>query len=88
MAKVTIKPAVVKVVEAATYTLELSEEEFAALAVLVGSCGGESEDTMWEEVLTPLWDSVFKKYFIDTGMGDSGSLYGKYNKQLRIKPSV
>ena len=88
MAKVTIKPAVVKVVEAATYTLELSEEEFAALAVLVGSCGGPPEGTIREEVLTPLWDSVFKKYYIDTSMGDSDSLYQKYENQLRIKPSV
>ena len=33
MAKVTIKPEVVKVVEAATYTLELNEQEFIALMV-------------------------------------------------------
>lgn len=87
MAKVTIKPPVVKVVEAATYTLELNEKEFAALAVLVGSCYGKPEGTIREEVLTPLWDSVFKKYYVDS-MDDSDSLYQKYENQLRIKPSV
>lgn len=88
MAKVTIKPAVVKVVEDATYTLELSEEEFAALAVLVGTCNGEPKGNMREEALTPLWDSVFKDYYIDSGYGASGTLYGKYHNQLWIKPSV
>lgn len=88
MAKVTIKPAVVKVVEAATYTLELSEEEFAALAVLVGTCNGEPKGNMREEVLTPLWDSVFKGYYVDSSRVASESLYQKYKNQLRIKPSV
>lgn len=90
MAKVTIKPAVTetKVVEVspATYTLELNEQEFTALMVLVGIVGGEPEGIR-NDVLTPLWESVFsKKYTEDhawTGKGPGGSLYHNYRNQIK-----
>lgn len=86
MAKVTINPAVTetKVVEVspATYTLELSEQEFTALMVLVGMVGGEPKGIR-NDVLTPLWDSVFCKKFLEDYAFIEGSLYNKYRNQIK-----
>ena len=85
MAKVTINPAVTetKVVEVspATYTLELSEQEFVALMVLVGRVGGEPEGIR-DDVLNPLWESVFEKKFLENYTVE-GSLYHKYRSQIK-----
>ena len=87
MAKVTIKPAVTetKVVEVspATYTLELNEQEFTALMVLVGMVGGEPEGIR-NDVLTPLWKSVFSKKFVAENYTFKGkSLYNDYRNQIK-----
>ena len=86
MGKVTINPAVTetKVVEVspATYTLELNEQEFTALMVLVGMVGGEPEGIR-NDVLTPLWGSVFSKKFKDDHAFTEGSLYNEYRKQIK-----
>ena len=87
MAKVTIKPAVTetKVVEVspATYTLELNEQEFTALMVLVGMVGGEPEGIR-NDVLTPLWKSVFSKKFVAENYAFKGkSLYNDYRNQIK-----
>ena len=84
MGKVTINPAVTetKVVEVspATYTLELNEQEFVALMVLVGiSLGGEPKGIR-EDVLTPLWDSVFSKKFLEDYAFGQRKLYDDYRK--------
>ena len=84
MAKVTIKPAVTetKVVEVATYTLELNEQEFTALMVLVGMVGGEPKGIR-NDVLNPLWNSVFsKKFEEDYAFGQRG-LYNNYRNQIK-----
>ena len=88
MGKVTINPAVTetKVVEIspATYTLELNEQEFVALMVLVGMVGGEPEGIR-NDVLTPLWKSVFSKKHAE-GLDFTGeSLYHNYRKQIKGK---
>ncbi len=86
MGKVTINPAVTetKVVEVspATYTLELNEQEFVAIMVLVGMVGGEPEGIR-NDVLNPLWNSVFSKYFLDACPWTEGSLYHKYRNQIK-----
>ena len=86
MAKVTIKPAVTetKVVEVspATYTLELNEQEFVALMVLVGMVGGEPEGVR-NDVLTPLWESVFSKKYVEDYAFTGGSLYHNYRSQIK-----
>ena len=86
MAKVTIKPAVTetKVVEVspATYTLELNEQEFTALMVLVGMVGGEPEGIR-NDVLTPLWDSVFCKKFVEDYAFKEGTLHNDYLSQIK-----
>ena len=87
MAKVTIKPAVTetKVVEVspATYTLELNEQEFTALMVLVGMVGGKPEGIR-NDVLNPLWDSVFsEKFKEDYALGQKETLYGNYRNQIK-----
>ena len=86
MAKVTINPAVTetKVVEVspATYTLELNEQEFTALMVLVGMVGGEPEGIR-NDVLTPLWKSVFRKSFLDNYAFEQGNLYHDYRSQIK-----
>lgn len=86
MAKVTINPAVTetKVVEVspATYTLELNEQEFVALMVLVGSLGGEPEGIR-NDVLNPLWKSVFEQKFMEDHAFTGGSLYDDYRKQIQ-----
>ena len=86
MAKVTIKPAVTetKVVEVspATYTLELNEQEFTALMVLVGMVGGEPKGIR-NDVLTPFWNSVFAKKFIEDYAFGQGNLYHDYRNQIK-----
>ena len=86
MAKVTIKPAVTetKVVEVspATYTLELNEQEFVALMVLVGRVGGEPEGIR-NDVLTPLWNSVFSKKFKEDYAFSGKNLYNNYRDQIK-----
>ena len=86
MAKVTIKPAVTetKVVEVspATYTLELNEQEFTALMVLVGLVGGEPKGIR-EDVLTPLWKSVFEQKYSEDYVFAGGSLYHDYRNQIK-----
>ena len=86
MAKVTINPAVTetKVVEVspATYTLELNEQEFVALMVLVGMVGGEPEGIR-NDVLTPLWKSVFSEKFKEDYAFGQGNLYTDYRKQIK-----
>lgn len=85
MGKVTINPAVTetKVVEVspATYTLELNEQEFTALMALVGMLGGEPEGIR-NDVLTPLWESVFKQKFLEDHTFMEGSLYRSYRNQI------
>ena len=86
MAKVTIKPAVTetKVVEVspATYTLELNEQEFTALMVLVGMVGGEPEGIR-NDVLTPLWKSVFKQKFLEDYAFKGDTLHKDYRSQIK-----
>ena len=86
MAKVTIKPAVTetKVVEVspATYTLELNEKEFVAIMVLVGMVGGEPEGIR-NDVLNPLWNSVFSEKFREDYIFGQGNLYTDYRKQIK-----
>ena len=86
MAKVTIKPAVTetKVVEVspATYTLELNKQEFTAIMVLVGMVGGELEGIR-NDVLTPLWESVFEQKFLKDYAFKGDSLYDDYRNQIK-----
>ena len=86
MAKVTINPAVTetKVVEVspATYTLELNEKEFVAIMVLVGMVGGEPEGIR-NDVLSPLWNSVFSEKFKEDYTLGQGKLYRDYRKQIK-----
>ena len=86
MAKVTINPAVTetKVVEVspATYTLELNEKEFVAIMVLVGMVGGEPEGIR-NDVLTPLWNSVFSEKYKEDYLLGQGNLYTDYRKQIK-----
>ena len=86
MGKVTVNPAVTetKVVEVspATYTLELNEQEFTALMVLVGMLGGEPKGIR-NDVLTPLWRSVFSKKFTEDYAFGQGNLYTDYRKQIK-----
>ena len=86
MAKVTINPAVTetKVVEVspATYTLELNEQEFTALMVLVGMVGGEPEGIR-NDVLTPLWKSVFEEKYADDYAFKGDTLHESYRKQIK-----
>ena len=86
MGKVTINPAVTetKVVEVspATYTLELNEQEFVAIMVLVGMVGGEPEGIR-NDVLTPLWNSVFSEKFREDYIFGQGNLYTDYRKQIK-----
>ena len=86
MGKVTINPAVTetKVVEVspATYTLELNEQEFTAIMVLVGMVGGEPEGIR-NDVLTPLWESMFEKKYLEDYAFTGGSLYHDYRSQIK-----
>ena len=86
MGKVTIKPAVIetKVVEVspATYTLELNEKEFVAIMVLVGMVGGEPEGIR-NDVLTPLWKSVFKQKFLEDYAFKGDTLHKDYRSQIK-----
>ena len=86
MAKLAISPAVTetKVVEVspATYTLELNEQEFVALMVLVGMLGGEPEGIR-NDVLTPLWESVFEQKFKEDYGFTRESLYQDYRNQIK-----
>ena len=83
MGKVTINPAVTetKVVEVspATYTLELNEKEFVAIMILVGMVGGEPEGIR-NDVLSPLWESVFRQSFYAF---KEGTLYNDYRSQIK-----
>ena len=85
MAKVTINPAVTetKVVEVspATYTLELNEQEFVALMVLVGMVGGEPEGIRYD-VLNPLWKSVFEQSFLENYAFKGDTLHNNYLNQI------
>ena len=92
MGKVTINPAVTetKVVEVspATYTLELNDQEFVAIMILVGMVGGDPKGIR-EDVLSPLWKSVFEQKFSDDCAFVGGSLYHKYRKyRNQIKGSI
>ena len=86
MGKVTINPAVTetKVVEVspATYTLELNEQEFVALMVLVGRVGGKPEGIR-NDVLTPLWKSVFRQSFLDNYAFKGDTLHKDYHSQIK-----
>ena len=86
MAKVTINPAVTetKVVEVspATYTLELNEQEFTALMVLVGMVSGKTEGIR-NDVLNPLWKSVFEQKFMDDFAFGQRELYNNYRNQIK-----
>ena len=86
MGKVTSNPAVteIKVVEVspATYTLELNEQEFVALMVLVGMVGGEPKGIR-EDVLNPLWKSVFEQNFLEDHAFTGDSLHDDYRKQIK-----
>ena len=86
MAKVTINPAVTKTkvveVSPATYTLELSEQEFTAIMVLVGMLSGEPKGIR-NDVLTPLWESVFEQEFLKDYAFTGGSLYHNYRNQIK-----
>ena len=86
MAKVTINPAVTetKVVEVspATYTLELNEQEFVALMVLVGMVGGEPEGIR-NDVLNPLWKSVFEQKYVEDYAFKGDTLHENYRSQIK-----
>ena len=86
MGKVTINPAVTetKVVEVspATYTLELNEKEFVAIMILVGMVGGEPEGIR-NDVLSPLWKSVFRQSFLDNYASKEGTLHSDYRSQIK-----
>lgn len=86
MGKVTINPAVTetKVVEVspATYTLELNEQEFVAIMILVGMVGGEPKGIR-NDVLTPLWKSVFRKSFLDNYPFKEDTLHKDYRSQIK-----
>ena len=86
MGKVTINPAVTetKVVEVspATYTLELNEQEFVAIMVLVGMVSGEPKGIR-NDVLTPLWKSVFRKSFLDNYAFKGDTLHKDYRSQIK-----
>ena len=85
MGKVTIKPAVTetKVVEVspATYTLELNEQEFVAIMILVGMVGGEPEGIR-NDVLTPLWNSVFRQSYLDNYAFKGDTIHKDYRSQI------
>ena len=86
MAKVTINPAVTetKVVEVspATYTLELNEKEFVAIMVLVGMVGGGPEGIR-NDVLNPLWNSVFSEKYKEDYLLGQGKLYKDYRNKIK-----
>ena len=86
MGKVTINPAVTetKVVEVspATYTLELNEQEFVAIMVLVGMVGGEFKGIR-NDVLSPLWKSVFAQKFREDYAFGQGKLHQNYRNQIK-----
>ena len=86
MAKVTINPAVTKTkvveVSPATYTLELSEQEFTAIMVLVGMVSGEPKGIR-NDVLNPLWKSVFEQKFMDDSAFGQRELYNNYRNQIK-----
>ncbi len=85
MADLVIKPAVTKTevieISPATYTVTLNENEFVALMVLVGMVGGEPNGTI-REVLTPIWDEVFNKEYLNNYCFKSNTFYTKYREQL------
>ena len=82
MAKVTINPAVTVEVSPATYTLELNEQEFTALMVLVGMVGGKPEGIR-NDVLNPLWKSVFEQKFKEDHAFKGDTLYNNYCNQIK-----
>ena len=86
MAKVTINPAVTKTkvveVSPATYTLELSEQEFTAIMVLVGMVSGEPKGIR-NDVLNPLWKSVFEQKFMNDYAFGQRELYNNYRNQIK-----
>ena len=86
MAKVTINPAVTETkvaeVSPATYTLELNEQEFVALMVLVGMVSGEPKGIR-DDVLTPLWKSVFSKKFLEDYAFKGNTLHDDYRNQIK-----
>lgn len=86
MGKVTINPAVTETKVAGdtstTYTLELNEQEFVAIMILVGMVGGEPKGIR-NNVLTPLWDSVFSKKFMEDYAFKGDTLYKDYRSQIK-----
>lgn len=87
MAKITENKGMVEVVvtkEVTTsYTLDLSEEEYVAMAVLVGSLSGGGQ---LKDIVGSLWKDVFEKYYIKNVIEseDKGVdiLYNKLRKGL------
>lgn len=84
MAKIVSEPKEIiatKTIKEGNYTIELDEEEFAVLAVLVGNIsGGKGELT---KNVFRLWNGVFEKYYIQTYLNNTdleNSLYSKFNK--------
>lgn len=84
MAKIVSEPKatiVTKIIKEGNYTIELDEEEFAVLAVLVGSIsGGKGELT---KKVFKLWNSVFEKYYRQTYLNNTdnkNSLYSKFKE--------
>lgn len=84
MAKIVSEPKetiITKTIKEGNYTIELDEEEFAVLAVLVGSItGGKGELT---KKVFNLWNSVFEKYYIQTYLyntDNKNSLYSKFKE--------
>ena len=86
MAKVTIKPAVTETkvagVSPATYTLELNEQEFVAIMILVGMVGGEPKGIR-NDVLTPLWKSVFRQSYLDNYAFKGDTIHKDYRSQIK-----
>lgn len=84
MAKIVSEPKetiITKTIKEGNYTIELDEEEFAILAVLVGSIkGGKGELT---KKIFNLWYGVFEKYYIKTcrdNADNKNSLYSKFKE--------
>lgn len=88
MAKVIENKGMVEVVvtkEVTTsYTLDLSVEEYTALAVLVGSVGGPVNQL--KSVVNNLWKNIFEEYYIKNVLESEDKqediLYNKFRKGL------
>ena len=89
MAKITENKGMVEVVvtkEVTTsYTLDLSVEEYVAIAVLVGSLSGPFNSQL-KTITERLWNSVFREYYIKDVLESKDKaediLYNKLRKGL------